>query len=111
MWVSSKYFASNDLNLKLETSSSILLDEKYFWISFHDDMTLLIKAFLPYFLVLLILNFKNFFKQQDVSYLCESEEKENQWLKIDGRSNLIDLLIKRQFSIMILLCNLTILCI
>ena len=71
-------------------------------------MTLLIKASLPYFLVSSLLTFKNPFKEQDVLYLRESEEKVNQLLKIDGRSKLIDLLIKMQFLIMILSHNLTI---
>ena len=92
------------------TSRGILLDEKCFWISFHDDIALLIKASLPYFLVFTLLTFENSFKEQDVSYLYESEEKVNQLLKIDGTSKLIDSMIKRQFSIMILSCNLTISC-
>ena len=85
----------------METSRSILLDEKYFWISSHDDIELLVKTSLPYFLVFTLLTFTNPFKEQDVLYLWESEEKVNQLLKIDGRSKLIDLLIKRQFLIMI----------
>ena len=91
-------------------SGSILLDEKYFWISFHDDIALLIKASLPYFLVFVLLTFKNPLKEQDVSYLWDSEKKLNQLSKIDGRLKLIDLLIKRQFSIMILSGTLTISC-
>ena len=39
-----------------------------------------------------------------------TEEKVNQLLKIDGRSKLVDLQKKRQFSIMILSCSLTISC-
>ena len=66
--------------------------------------------FLRYFLVFALLTFKNLFKEQDVSHLWESEEKVNQLLKIDGRSKLIDMLIKKQFLIMILSCNLTISC-
>ena len=96
--------------MKCGTSRKILLDEKYFWISFHDDIALLFKAFLPYFFVFATLTFKNPFEEQNVAYLWESEEKVNQLLKIDGRPKLIDLLIKRQFSIMILSCNLTISC-
>ena len=91
-------------------SGSIVLDEKYFWISFHDDIALLIKAFLPYFLVFTLLTFNNPLKKQDVSYLWDSEEKLNQLLKIDGRLKLIDLMMKRQFSIMILSGTLTISC-
>ena len=87
------------------TSGSTFLDEKYFWMSFHDDIALLTKASLPYFLVFTLLTFKNPFKEQDVSYLWASEETVNQLLKIDGRSKLIDLLIKRQLSIMTLSCN------
>ena len=93
----------NVLFLKIVGAShSILLDEKYFWISLHDDLALLIKAFVPYILEFAILSFENPFKEQDVSNLWESEEKVNQSLKIDGRSKLIDILIKRQFSIIIL---------
>ena len=36
-----------------------MLDEKYFWISFHDDTALLIKASLPYLFVFAISTFKN----------------------------------------------------
>ena len=36
---------------------------------FHDDISLLIMAFRPYFLVFEILTFKNHFEEQDVSYL------------------------------------------
>ena len=80
---------------------------EYFWISFHDDIALLTKASLPHFFVF-TLTLKNPFKEQDVSYLWESEEKVNQLLKIDEISKLIDLLlIKRQFSAMILSSNLT----
>ena len=92
------------------TSRTTLLDKKYFWKSFHDDIALLTKASLPYILVFTLLAFKNLFKEQDVSYLWESEEKVNQLLKIDERSKLVDLLTKRQFSIRILSCNLTISC-
>ena len=95
--------------MKVGTSHSTLLNEKYFWILFHDDIALLIKASLTYFLAFAILTFKNPFEEQDFSqHLWESEEKVNQWLKIDRRSKLINLLRKRQFSIMILSCNLTI---
>ena len=38
-----------------------------------------------------MLTCENSFKEQDVSYLSESEEKVNQGLKIDERSKLIDL--------------------
>ena len=55
------------------------------------------------FLVFAILTFKNPFEEQDVSYHWEFEEKVSRLLKIDGRSKLIDLLIKKQFSIMICL--------
>ena len=51
----------------------------------------MIKASPPYFLVLAMLTCENSFKEQDVSYLSESEEKVNQGLKIDERSKLIDL--------------------
>ena len=76
-----------------------------FWISFHDDIALLIRASLPNFLLFAILTYKNPFKEHDVSYLSESEEKLKQWLEIEKRSKLIDLLIQRPFSIMILSCN------
>ena len=75
------------------TSLSILLDENIFWISFHDDRALLIKAYLPYLMVFTLLTFNNPLKEQDVLYLWESEEKVKQLLKIDGRSKLIDLMI------------------
>ena len=65
---------SNDFNLKNETSCSIQLDVKYFWISLHGDIALLIRAFLSYFLVFAILTFKNHFEKQDVSYQWKSEE-------------------------------------
>ena len=79
----------------MRTWGSILLDEKYFWISFHDVMALLIKAFSTIFFGICNIKFKNSYEEQDVS---ESEEKVNQWLEIDGISKLIDLLIKRQFQ-------------
>ena len=101
-------FFSKDFSLKVGTSRSILLDEKYFWISFHDDIALLIKASLPYLLIFTLRTFENPFKEQDVSYLWESEEKVNQLLRIHGRSKLIDLLKKSQFSTMVLSCKLTI---
>ena len=75
------------------TSLSILLDENIFWISFHDDRALLIKASLPYLMVFTLLTFNNPLTEQDVLYLWESEEKVKQLLKIDGRSKLIDLMI------------------
>ena len=100
MKVSRKCFASNDFDLKDGTTHSILSNEKCFWISLHDDIALLIRASLPYFLVFAI-SFTNPFEEQGISYLWKSEEKVNQWLKIDARSKLIDLLIKRQFSIII----------
>ena len=75
------------------TSLSILLDENFFWISFHDDRALLIKASLPYLMVFTLLTFNNPLTEQDVLYLWESEEKVKQLLKIDGRSKLIDLMI------------------
>ena len=53
---------------------------------------------LPYFLVFVILTFKNPFKEQDVLYLWEPEEKIKQWLNIDGRSKLINLLKKGSFQ-------------
>ena len=85
------------------TSHNILLDEKYFWIPFHDDnIALLIKASLqasvPYIVVFEILTFKNPSEEQDVSYLWDSEGNVNQLLKSDGRSKLIDLLIKTYFQ-------------
>ena len=58
-----------DFNLKVGTSHSILLDEKYFCILFHDDIALLIKASLSCLLVFARLTFKNAFKEQDISYL------------------------------------------
>ena len=75
------------------TSISILLDENIFWISFHDDRALLIKASLPHLVVFTLLTFNNPLKEQDVLYLWGSEEKGNQLLKIDGRSKLINLMI------------------
>ena len=93
MHVSRKCFASNDFNLKDE--HHILLDEKYFGISFHNDTALLVRASLPYFLVFAILTFKNPLEEQYVSYLSQFEQNVNQWLKIDGRWKLIDLLIKK----------------
>ena len=52
--------------MKVGTSHSTLLNEKYFWILFHDDIALLIKASLPYFLAFAILTFKNPFEEQDI---------------------------------------------
>ena len=59
-------------------------------------------ASLPYFFVFTVLTFNKPFEELEVSELCESEEKVNQLLKIGGRSKLIDLLINKQFSIIIL---------
>ena len=70
-----------DFNLKVGPSHSILLDEKYFCILFHNDIALLIKASLSCLLVFARLTFKNAFKEQDISYLWESEENVNQLLK------------------------------
>ena len=61
-------------NLKVGISQSILLDEKYFGISFHDDIVLLIKASLSYFLVFTLLTFKNPLKEQ-ISHTYESLRK------------------------------------
>ena len=44
-------------------------------------------------MVFTLLTFNNPLKERDVLYLCESEEKVKQLLKIDGRSKLIDLMI------------------
>ena len=61
-----RYFKSlGNFNLKVGTSRSILLDEIFFWFSFHDNIALLIKAFLPYFLVFALLTFKNPFEEDD----------------------------------------------
>ena len=94
MQFSRKCFSSKDVNLKLGTLRGILLDEKCFWTSIHDDIALLIQVSLLYFLVFALLTFKNPFKEQDVSYLWESKKKVNQLLKTDGRSKLINLQIK-----------------
>ena len=69
---------------------------------FHDDTALFVMASLPYFFVFTVLTFNKPFEELEVSELCESEEKVNQLLKIGGRSKLIDLLINKQFSVIIL---------
>ena len=69
---------------------------------FHDDTALFAMASLPYFFVFTVLTFNKPFEELEASALCESEEKVNQLLKIGGRLKLIDLLINKQFSIIIL---------
>ena len=69
---------------------------------FHDDTALFVMASLRYFFVFTVLTFKKPFEKLEASELCESEEKVNQLLKIGGRLKLIDLLINKQFSIIIL---------
>ena len=54
-------------------------------------------ASLPYFFVFTVLTFNKPFEELEVSYLCESHEKVNQWLKIGGRLKLKDLLINPNY--------------
>ena len=77
---------------------------------FHVDTELFAMVSLPYFFVFTVLTFYKHFEELEVSYLCESEEKVHQWLKIGGRLKLIDLLINKQFSIMLLSESLIIVC-
>ena len=111
MYVSTtKCFFNNDFNLGDGTSRSILLNEKYVLILFYDDISPFIRASVTYLLIFPILSCKNSFEKECILYLWESDEKVNQWFKIYERLNVIDLLIRRQFSIMILSCNFTISC-
>ena len=77
---------------------------------FHDNIALFVMASLPYFSVFTVLTFNKPFEELEVSQLSESEEKVNQWMKIGGRLKLIDLLINKQFSIIILSGGLIISC-
>ena len=65
-------------------------------------IALYITASLPYDFVLKDFTLSIPFSEHDVSYLCVSEDKTNQLLKISGNWLFKDLLTNKQFSIEIL---------
>ena len=65
-------------------------------------ITLYITASLPYDFVLKDFTLSIPFSEHDVPYLCVSEDKTNQSLKISGNWLFKDLLTNKQFSIEIL---------
>ena len=65
-------------------------------------IALYIAASLPCDFVLKDFTFSIPFSEHDVSYLCVSEERTNQLLKISGNCLFKDLLTNKQFSIEIL---------
>ena len=104
--IASKYIPADMYTYQHKEIRSILKshntwDEIIFWMLFYEDIALFIMASLPYFFVFTVLTFNKPLEDLEVSYLCESKEKVNQWLKIGGRLKLIDLLINKQISIII----------
>ena len=70
----------------------------WFWRLFRVFIALYVTAFLPCDFALKDFTLSMPFSEHDVSYLCVSEEKTNQLLKISGNWLLKDLLTNYQFS-------------